>query len=137
MKFQVHVQRDLIEDTTEKSKSDYTSKILAPIYEPKNKKPDIFELCDQSRAKQLIEKIQASKVSDAEKKFLIAAAQRHNVFSYKLIADYYSHSGVEMQDLMEQSALVIIDFGKAIENGYVKFTDEIKELYVNEYEKSK
>ena len=78
-----------------------------------------------------------SGVSEAEKKFLITAAQRHNVFSYKLIADYYAHSNAEMQNLMEDSALVIIDFKKAIENGYVKFTNEIEGLYVAEYEHSK
>ena len=137
VRFKVHIQRDLIEDTVDKTKSDYTSKILAPIYEPKNRKPDIFELVDQSKTKQLVEKIHESNVSEAEKKFLIAAAQRHNVFSYKLIADYYAHSNAEMQNLMEDSALVIIDFKKAIENGYVKFTDEIKKLYVTEYEQSK
>ena len=31
----------------------------------------------------------------------------------------------EMQGLMEDSALVIIDFGKAIENGYVKLTESM------------
>jgi hypothetical protein len=35
---------------------------------------------------------------------------------------------------MEDSALVIIDFNKAIENGYVKVSDKIKEQYLNEYE---
>lgn len=133
----IHIQEDLISGLETEKESAYTSKILAPIYEPKNRKPDIFELVDQSKAKKLVEKIQASGVSDAEKKFLIAAAQRHNVFTYKLIADYYAHSGAEMQDLMEQSALVIIDFGKAIQNGYIKFSEEIKGLYVNEYEQSK
>ena len=34
-----------------------------------------------------------------------------------------------MQELMEDSALVIIDFEKAIENGYVKLTKDIAESY--------
>ena len=34
---------------------------------------------------------------------------------------------------MEDSALVIIDFNKAIENGYVKLSKEVQELYLEEY----
>jgi len=30
---------------------------------------------------------------------------------------------------MERSALVIIDFDKAIENGFVKLTNELKEMF--------
>ena len=57
------------------------------------------------------------------------AASRHLVFDYSKIADYYSHSNKEMQELMEDSALVIIDFKKAIEDGYVKLTKEIADLF--------
>ncbi len=132
----IHIQNDLI-SMEDGPKSEYTSKILAPVYLPKNKKPDIMLLVNCSKSRQLVKKISTSSVSDSEKEFLIAAAQRHNVFSYKLIADYYAHSSAEMQSLMEDSALVIIDFDKAIQNGFVKFSEEIKKLYVEEYEKSK
>jgi hypothetical protein len=132
-KFQLHIQRDLIEPATEDGQAPgYTSKILAPIYKPSGKKPDILELLNQSKAKALIGKILASKVSEAEKKFLVEAAKRHNVFYYKLIANYYAQSSPEMQALMEQSALVIIDFDKAIESGYIDFNEEVEELYKRE-----
>ena len=38
-----------------------------------------------------------------------------------------------MQNLMERSALVIIDFEKAIEFGYVQLCDEIRNQYLEEY----
>lgn len=136
----IHIQRDLLELGAIGSSSDaggYTSKILAPIYKPKNKKPHVMELVNLSKTKKLIKKIEASEVSDEEKAFLIAAAQRHNVFFYNRVADYYAHATKPMQALMEDSALVIIDFDSAIQKGYVKFTDEIKELYIAEYEKAK
>ena len=132
----IHIQNDLIA-IEDGPKSEYTSKILAPIYEPKNRKPDIFELVDQSKAKQLLKRICEAKLKPGEADFLVAAAWRHNVFNYKLIADYYAHASPAMQDLMEQSALVIIDFDKAIQNGYIDFSEEIKRLYVEEYEHSK
>ena len=78
--------------------------------------------------------IQRSNVSIEEKNFLIDAARRHNVFDYSKIADYYAHASKEMQELMEKSALVIIDFEKAIELGYVKLNDNITQHFLNEYD---
>jgi hypothetical protein len=122
-----------LEDVSQDNK--YTNKIQAPIYEPKNKKPHILELVDKSKTHRLIKEIEASSLSYEEKTFLLDAARRHNVFNYEKIADYYAHSSKEMQHLMERSALVIIDFEKAIEYGYVKLCDEIKKQYLEEYEK--
>ena len=133
-----HIQKDLIEIEGDKGLGgQYTHKIVAPIYSPKNKKPNIIELIDIAKRQRLIQEIAASKVSQEEKTFLTAAAHRHDVFFYKKVADYYAHASVEMQELMEKSALVIIDFDKAIENGYVQFTDEIKRLYTEEFESQK
>lgn len=111
----------------------YSSKIEAPIYEPKNLKPHILELVDKSKTHRLIKEIEASSLPIEEKQFLIDAARRHNIFNYEKIADYYAHSNKEMQHLMERSALVIIDFEKAIQYGYVKLCDEIRKQYLEDY----
>ena len=111
----------------------YTSKIQAPIYECKNQKPHLIELVDKSKTHRLIREIEASNISFEEKTFLIDAARRHNVFHYEKIADYYSHSSKEMQHLMEHSGLIIIDFEDAIQYGYVKLCDEIRQQYLTEY----
>lgn len=113
----------------------YTSKIEAPIYEPKNIKPNIGGLCDKEKVFKLLREIKQANLPKQEKKFLIDAAKRHIVFNYELIADYYSHASKEMQDLMEKSGLVIIDFNKAIEYGYVKLSDAIRKQYLEEYGK--
>lgn len=126
---QINMFNGEITDTEQK----YTKKIQAPIYEPKNKKPHIFELCDKYKTNRLIRQIESSNVSEEEKTFLIDAARRHYVFNYEKIADYYAHSNKEMQDLMEKSALVIIDFEKAIQLGYVKLSEEVKKQYLQEY----
>jgi hypothetical protein len=111
----------------------YTLKIETPIYEPKNAKPHILELCDKTKTSRLMKEIDASNVSNEEKMFLIDASRRHNVFNYEKIADYYAHSNKQMQELMEKSALVIIDFEKAIQLNYVKLCEEIKNQYLQEY----
>ncbi len=115
------------------SKEKYSQKIASPIYEPKKKKPHILELLDKAKSSRLIKQIKESNVTEEEKKFLILAAERHNIFHYENIADYYSHSNKEMQSLMENSALVIIDFEKAIELGYVKLCKESRKQYLEEY----
>lgn len=115
------------------SENKYSSKIETPIYHPKNKQPFILELYDDSKTKRLIREIELSSVSNDEKKFLIEAAKRHTVFNYEKIADYYSHASKETQHLMERSALVIIDFEKAIEYGYVKLCYDIRKQYLEEY----
>lgn len=111
----------------------YSSKIQSPIYEPKNKKPDLLELCNKSKAHRLINEIENSNVTAEEKVFLVEAARRHSVFNYEKIADYYAHASPEMQHLMERSALVIIDFEKAISYGYVKMCDDIRTQFLEEY----
>lgn len=110
----------------------YTKKINIPIYEPKGPKPAIEELFDLSKAEQLIKEIKASSLPDAEKIFLQFAAYRHVVFNYENIAEYYAHSDKDTQTLIENSALVIIDFDKAIENGFVKLAADIAEGYLND-----
>ncbi len=81
----------------------------------------------------VIDQIEKSKVSDKEKTFLKMAAMRHLVFDYRQIAEYYAHSNKEMQVLMEDTALVIVDFEKAIENGYVALGQEIVQQYKKEW----
>lgn len=60
---------------------------------------------------------------------MLTAAQRHVVFDYQKIAEYYCHASAEVQALMEASALVLIDFDKAVENGYVQMTKALEEVY--------
>lgn len=115
----------------------YTMKVESPIYEPNNRCPHILELYDNEKTKRLIREINNSSLDEYEKKFLIEAANRHTVFNYSKIADYYAHASKEMQELMEKSALVIVDFNKAIEYGFVKLNDEMKMLYERELQESR
>ena len=115
------------------SENPYTNKIESPTYEASNDKPKINDLYNYEKTSLLIEKIKESNINENEKDFLIKAAQRHIVFNYSKIADYYANSNKEVQELMEDSALVIIDFEKAIQQGYVKLSNEITEQYISEY----
>ena len=108
--------------------NNYSRKIEAPIYEITGDKPAINQLMDLNKYSALIKSIDASKLSNDVATFLRHAASRHIVFDYKQIAEFYAHADADVQDLMEQSALVIIDFEKAIEYGFVDMVRDLEEI---------
>lgn len=109
----------------------YSIKNVVPQYTPTMETPpSIFTLVDKLKTSALIEEIKKSNVSEQEKQFLILSAYRHLVFNYSNIAEYYCHASKEMQRLMEKSALVIIDVKDAIALGYVKLSENIKQIMI-------
>lgn len=116
-------------DATADDGHEYTHKVESPVYVPSGPCPDVSELFDASKARQLESRILSTEgLSEDVKRFLLAAAQRHVRFSYQAIAEFYAHATPEVQRLMEESALVIVDFRGAIENGFVKLTKTLAEL---------
>ena len=107
----------------------YTSKVSIPQYMPRADAPiNTYPLYNDKKYKELVQKIHKSNVTEEQKAFLTLAATRHIVFNYSKIADYYAHCDKEMQELMEESALVIIDIEDAIANGYVKLSKNIDKI---------
>lgn len=106
----------------------YTSKVSIPQYEPRGICPSIYEIYDDRKYRELVAEIDRSNVSEDEKAFLRFAATRHIVFNYSRIADYYANTSKEMQELMERSALVIIDINDAIANGYAKLSKNVENI---------
>lgn len=113
---------------TESGDEPYTAKIDTPVYEPSGEKPDIGELYDDAKTQELAERIRRAGLDPEIEKFLLSAAERHTVFNFSKIADYYAHAPAEIQALFEESALVIIDFQQAIEHGFVRMTQRMVEI---------
>ena len=113
------------EDTT------YTTKTSVPQYEPHNECPSIYSLCDTRKYEKLINDINSANIPDEDKEFLKMAATRHVVFNYSKIADYSK----EVQQLMEDSALVLIDIDDAIVNGYVKLDKKLTKMAADAFKK--
>jgi len=103
----------------------YTGKIEAPIYEPKGERPPVADLSDKAKTNELCDEIEATKLPDEVRDFLLTAAQRHTVFNFRNIAEYYCHAPKEVQHLMERSGLIIIDFQKAVQNGFVHLSERL------------
>jgi hypothetical protein len=113
--------------------SKYTKKIDAPVYTPTGDCPGVDELYDKVKYEELTAKIyQNPDIKQEIKDFLLASAARHIRFDFEQIAEFYAHADPDLQQLMEESALVIIDFDKAIANGYVKLSQNISDVYTSE-----
>ena len=107
----------------------YTGKVNIPQYEPTGENPPLELLVDSSKTEELLKEIEDSSVPDDEKEFLRLAAQRHLAFNYKKVAEYYANASEEMQELMEKSALVIIDYEDAIAYGYTRLNADVREMF--------
>ena len=115
--------------TAQAKDTPYTNKIASPIYEPTGRKPRLSELVDTTKYDQLVSAIEADPSLDAEtRRFLLLAATRHVVFRFANIAEFYCHAPQPLQHHMESSALVIIDYGRAIEEGFVQLTEALGAL---------
>lgn len=122
-----------LDDLLHKTDDAYTKKIDTPIYEPKGDKPELESLYDDSHAMQLLAEVKSSDLDSEIKQFLTLAAYRHIEFNYKRIAEYYCHADAKTQKLIEDSAMVIVDFDRAIELGYVKLRDDLIDSYGSDY----
>ena len=109
--------------------NNYSRKIESPVYEITGDCPKVVDLFNRKKADSLIAEIDRANLPDDVADFLRYAAERHVIFDFRNIAEFYAHASADVQDLMEQSALVIIDFNRAIADGFVRLTDEIAAQY--------
>lgn len=115
---------ELFDSAAEKAEK-YTSKIISPVYEPNGEAPAVASLYDDSKTRELTKAIDDADIPEDIRRFLYAAAQRHTIIRFDRCADLYPHLPEELQRLFEDSALVLIDFDRAIELGFVSMHDEM------------
>jgi len=106
----------------------YTTKVNTIHYTPNGPCPAVSDLYNYKKYLDLLDKINNSSVTEDEKVFLRLAAARHIIFDFGKIANYYAYANKEMQQLMEDSALVIIDFNDAVKNGFVILDKRLDDL---------
>lgn len=121
----LELEKLAVQDGAEDQEQKYTGKIVSPVYQVTGKCPTVSDLYDTKKTQQLVADINAADVEESLRAFLLSAAERHTVFSFGRIAEFYAHQSAEVQRLMEDSALVIIDFESAIEKGFVTLNKEI------------
>jgi len=120
--------RDAIGEVEEEGENLFTRAVNIPQYEITGEKPAVSELMDAKKTEELQRDIALTPDLPPEvRDFLIAASHRHTVFNYREIAEFYAHAPADVQELMERSALVIIDVRDAILNGFTRFDESVFE----------
>ena len=112
-----------------KEENPYAQGVNHPIYEIKGDKPTIAECINLDEVKAKIAAIDVAEIPEETKEMLRAAAYRLADINFKNMAEFYAHADAETQRLMEEQCLVIVDFEKAIENGWVKMDAKFRKLY--------
>lgn len=110
--------------------TEYTNTIQLPIYEPKRDKPPTMRMMmNREFADELIQEIESAEgLTSDERALLTAAAERHVIFQFDELAEFYCHASPTVQALMERSAMIVVDVDSSIENGYIKMVETIAEL---------
>lgn len=116
-----------LQDNNENSNK-YIQTTNIPQYTIKGETPALNELYNLEYVETLTAHIEQANITEEQKKFLKYAAYRHILFNYENIAEYYAHQNKEMQQLIEESCLVIIDFNDALKNGYIQMNKQLKQL---------
>lgn len=112
----------------------YSKRVEPPVYEPTGPCPAVSDLYDDTMARELIEAVNGAEgVGEEVQAFLRAAAHRFTQFDFRAIAEFYAHADPTVQALMERLALVIPDFDRAIELGFVRLSEALMAEYRNEY----
>ena len=111
----------------------YSQSITTPIYAPSGDQPKIKDLRNRDKADELIQEIKDAQLPEDLNSFLIDAASRHIGFNYSKIANYYAHAPDDIKRLIENSALVVIDYDKAIEQGFITLQKKIDEAFHEDY----
>lgn len=105
----------------------YSDKVDVPHYTPSDNPPTIAELLDVEKTRQLLGEIAGADLPADVKEMLALCAYRHTRINFHRMADYYASAPPAVQQLMENSALVIIDIDDAIRHGYVRLTNALRE----------
>ena len=122
-----------IADSETLTDNPYTQIVDTPIYEPSGPPPEIAELSDRSTADEMLREIRDAGLPEEVEGFLLDAAERHVAFNFQRIANYYAHAPADVQALMERSALVVVDYDQAIENGFVRLKEDIDAAFHKDY----
>ena len=119
---------EIIGDVSAPDEDAYSRAVESPVYTITGERPAVSELLDSGRTEELLVGIANADVPNDVATFLRAAAYRHAVFDYAKIAEFYAHADAGTQDLMEQSALIILDYERAIELGFARLVEELRDI---------
>ena len=102
--------------------------IEIPFYTPSEIIPDICELANLDKTKDLISKIELLEIDESLKEILKIRASFFTDFNFQKIADYFHKENKEVQDIFKDLGLVILAPKEALERGFIELQENIFEL---------
>jgi hypothetical protein len=102
--------------------------IEIPFYTPSEIIPDICELANLDKTKDLISKIELLEIDESLKEILKIRASFFTDFNFQKIADYFHKENKEVQEIFKDLGLVILAPKEALERGFIELQENIFEL---------
>ena len=99
--------------------------INLPFYEPSEKKPNISELADLNKTKNLIQNINSLEIPEELKEILKTRASFFTDFNFQKIADFYSRENEDVKEIFKNLGLVILAPKEALEKGFINLKENI------------
>ena len=113
-----------IEEEEELKESDLFD-IELPFYTPSGNLPNVNDLADVSKTKELNSQIDLLKIDDELKEILKIRASFFTDFDFQKIADYYAQQTQDVKNLFEELGMVILAPKEALKRGFINLKNEI------------
>jgi hypothetical protein len=102
--------------------------IELPFYTPSEIKPEINEIADINKTKELISKIELLNIENDLKEILKIRASFFTDFNFQKIADFYHKETEDIKEVFKDLGLVILAPKEAIEKGFINLKNDFFEL---------
>ena len=102
--------------------------IEIPFYTPSEIQPEINEIADTNKTKELISKIELLNINEDLKEILKIRASFFTDFNFQKIADFYHKETEEVKEVFKDLGLVILAPKEAIEKGFINLKNDFFEI---------
>jgi len=102
--------------------------IEIPFYIPSEFKPEINELADLKKTKELISKIDLLNIDEDFKEILKIRASFFTDFNFQKIADFYSQENEDVKEVMKDLGMIILSPKEALEKGFINLKEDFFEV---------
>jgi len=102
--------------------------IEIPFYTPSEIKPEVNELANLDKTKELISKIELLNIDKDFKEILKIRASFFTDFNFQKIADFYSKESQDVQEVMKDLGMIILAPKEALEKGFISLSENFEDL---------
>ena len=117
----------MLNDKDEQQEIEDLFSIELPFYTPSEDLPNVNDLADVSKTKELKSQIDLLKIDYELKEILKIRASFFTDFNFQKIADYYSQQTDEVKSIFEKLGMVILAPKEALKRGFINLKNEITE----------